>query len=948
MPGVEFEHVDLSADDSDAVVRDLDLSVAGGELLVVLGDQAAAVVRAARGDGSVRVDRGIVRIGSQVVNEVPFGERDVATVPGNEAFDPGLTVWESLAYPLILRGVDPLEADDRVDRAVTALDLSVLLNRRLRELTPAQRRRVAMAGAVLGRPRALLEVGATPAQAHGLADTLSRVRAALAGLVPAALVSVTTAAGLDPGTLAAVLDAGRLVQRGLVGALRAAPASLAVASAVADGPLISVPGTVEGGRLRVGGLSLDVPGLLPAAGAVDVVLSATSVLAGGGTPGPGLTVLGGVLRDGPNRGVRLLDAGGPGERVAVVLDPRHAQVFSADTGHSWLARALESTPVAVPAGGTYVNVGFADAADAGRVVEPETLAPGERLWLWVELGPRLREAVPGATEAVDPEVLRGLDAVDVVLFPDGPLTVTPDPATGRLAVRPPGPFPVVRPAAVPPVAGALAARRLFFGLTAPAGPGAYRVRCAVYAKGLLLHVEQLTVVVGGSTRRIAARTTFRLTRDLAAVDQRTINAQRLSVYANAGPGGSHDFSFHGADGGAPYTRHVHIDDSTLGAVLRIARGALHQAAWGTTAEYAGQSSRYDTYPWSGFAPALAGADLIELARSGHHLWTTFAGLPDESPPGVAPAAAGLREQLRDLMRAPGGAVQLAPIRDPDRIMPLQLLYDRVLDAAGTGLALCTAGDAWIASGGASELPCLTGCSEPDDPERVCPAGFWGMRHLVSITPAPEDVCRKGLPPRVPLTGPLRGLAGFTTDPAVLAAAGGHVGRIQTLLGADRVAYTREALEQALASGPAQVLYLLCHVTHHDTLPRLVVGPVDGPGIDYTTLVGLWAKFTLCAGNPLVVLNACDSAAPSPERLLSLVRGFLERGAAGAVGTETTVFVTFAVAFAEHLLRSYVDGVALGEAIRRARVAMLGRGNPLGLTYLAFGLPELAVVPGEAP
>ena len=180
---------------------------------------------------------------------------------------------------------------------------------------------------------------------------------------------------------------------------------------------------------------------------------------------------------------------------------------------------------------------------------------------------------------------------------------------------------------------------------------------------------------------------------------------------------------------------------------------------------------------------------------------------------------------------------------------------------------------------------------------------------------------------------------------MLGAAGDHESRIKALLKFDRAAYSRDEFKAKLDTVPAQVLYLLCHVTNHDTVPELVIGPIDGPGITYATLVDLWTP-NLCSGSPLVVLNACDSAAPSPERLLGLVTGFLRRGAAGAIGTEITVFVSLAVPFAEHFLQSFVNGVQLGEAIRRARIAMLARGNPLGLAYIAFGLPQLALLPDE--
>jgi hypothetical protein len=375
----------------------------------------------------------------------------------------------------------------------------------------------------------------------------------------------------------------------------------------------------------------------------------------------------------------------------------------------------------------YVNVGFAAADDARLVVEPGHLEPGERLWLWVEVGPRVAGAVPGDVQPMDPEVVKDLDEVEVVLFPYEGLTLAPDPPLARLGMTNPGPFRVRQAAAVPPEAGPLAAHRLFFTLTASDQPGDYRVRCTVYAKGLLLHVEQLTVVVGPSRHSISARTTFRLVRDLAAVDHGEIREHRLSIYANAQPDGSHDFSFRGADGQRLLTCQLRLDDSTVGTSLRLAREALHRASWGSGNEYTGrQSSRYDKYSKGGFAPDLAAADLIDLARWGYYLWVRFSKkLPGDEDAAVPEPGADRLDELRALMRAPGATVQLAPIEESDRLVPIHLFYDRLLDADNPkALALCSSGTAWIGSG-ADELPCLEGCSEPDDATRVCPAGFWG-------------------------------------------------------------------------------------------------------------------------------------------------------------------------------------------------------------------------------
>lgn len=778
MSGVELKHVDLTAIGLGRLVHDLDLTVADGEFLVLVGDQRSgrAVLRAVQGDPEVLIDRGTVRIGSQVVNEIPADKRDIALVLQPYALYPHLSVAQNLASRLRLMRRPAREIQPRVDAVAAALGLTDLLDRKPGALSDEQRQLVALAMAFIRDPRVLVDLDATGPQAAALDRRLGELRSALGEPGPAALAASPTVQGLDPATPVAVMSGGQLLQRGLLSRVQAEPAGLEVAAVVADRPLIAVRGALEGGRLRVGAHLMEVPGLYPwlrtaDSRPVEVVLGSDSLLAPGERPGHEVAVVPGILHESPDARLRRLDvsrAGEPG--VEVAIDPQRVQLFepgggivqattpSPESGGPTILVAPPQTPpepTAARRRRTYVNVGFAAAENARQVIEPGHLAPGHNVWVWVEIGPRAVGAVPGHVQPIDPAVLKDLDEVEVVLFPDEGLIVAPDPAVGRLGVTTSGPFRVLQAAAIPPQADPLATQRLFFALTTPARPGDYRLRCAVYAKGLLLHVEQLTLVVGPSRRSISARTTFRLVRDLASVDHREIGEHRLSIYANAQPDGSHAFSFHGANKQFPFTKQVQLDDSDVNTALKFARAALGRASSGSDRGYAEQFSKYDECSRVGFAPDLAIADMIDLARSGYNLWVQFAEqLPsDKGEAATSPEPAGNElHDLRALMREPGGAVQLAPIKGPDLIVPIQLFYDRLLDSSETApLQLCSNGAAWIGSS-AGELPCLAGCSEPNDPNRVCPAGFWGLRHLVSSDTRaqgrmPQGIAAQGQPPK---------------------------------------------------------------------------------------------------------------------------------------------------------------------------------------------------------
>jgi hypothetical protein len=376
-------------------------------------------------------------------------------------------------------------------------------------------------------------------------------------------------------------------------------------------------------------------------------------------------------------------------------------------------------------------------------------------------------------------------------------------------------------------------------------------------------------------------------------------------------------------------------------MIREARETLQEVSWGDREEF--DQSRHDSRyePDDGdhrFAEASqVSTDLVQLAVAGSRLWLQFGqrlGADPDEP-----------RKLEAIMRSPG-LVQLAPREDPDLLVPLQLLYDRAVDAANqAALTLCSASSAWLQQP-TDELPCLTnGCSEPEDDLRVCPAGFWGFRHAVSITPSRPNKCSTGLLDSVTVRGRPEALAALTSDNNVQPLAQPHVQRLSNLFSVVDT-NTRNGVRDELRGGARQLVYFLCHLRHEGSVP-VVVGPVDGPGIDATTLYR-W-KLDLCRAQPLVFLNACNSVAASPERLLGLVDQFMRYGAAAALGTEITVFVSFAVAFAERLLEQFVASRPLGESIRRARVALLGAGNPLGLAYIAFGLPGFHMATGtETP
>src|ERR671937_493507 len=130
MPPVVFSHVSKRFGEVP-VVDNFDLTVADGELLVLVGGSGSGKSTILRMlAGLETVTTGSIRIGDREVTALPPRERDVAMVFQDYALYPHMTVRENLSLGLRLRKVPRPEIDRRVRWAAGVLGLEPLLDRR--------------------------------------------------------------------------------------------------------------------------------------------------------------------------------------------------------------------------------------------------------------------------------------------------------------------------------------------------------------------------------------------------------------------------------------------------------------------------------------------------------------------------------------------------------------------------------------------------------------------------------------------------------------------------------------------------------------------------------------------------------------------------------------------------------------------------------------------------
>jgi len=139
------------------VLHNIDLSLADGEMLVIVGASGCGKSTLLRlVAGLERPTAGRVLLDARDVTNLDPSERDIAMVFQNYALYPHMSVFDNMAYGLRIRGLTRDDIRQRVDEAASLLGLAELLARKPRQLSGGQRQRVAMGRAIVRHPKLFL------------------------------------------------------------------------------------------------------------------------------------------------------------------------------------------------------------------------------------------------------------------------------------------------------------------------------------------------------------------------------------------------------------------------------------------------------------------------------------------------------------------------------------------------------------------------------------------------------------------------------------------------------------------------------------------------------------------------------------------------------------------------------------------------------------------------
>jgi spermidine/putrescine ABC transporter ATP-binding subunit len=140
-----------------SALDDVSLTLANGEFFGLLGPSGSGKTTLLRAiAGFVEPDGGEIRIDGQDVSGLPIHRRDIGMVFQNYALFPHMSVYDNVAFSLSVRRTSPGEIARRVGEMLELVRLSGYEGRRPRQLSGGQQQRIALARALVSRPRVLL------------------------------------------------------------------------------------------------------------------------------------------------------------------------------------------------------------------------------------------------------------------------------------------------------------------------------------------------------------------------------------------------------------------------------------------------------------------------------------------------------------------------------------------------------------------------------------------------------------------------------------------------------------------------------------------------------------------------------------------------------------------------------------------------------------------------
>jgi glycerol transport system ATP-binding protein len=240
---------------ADVHIHPVNLTLTEGSFNVLLGTTLAGKTTLMQlMAGIQKPSSGTLLFHGKDVTGVPVQKRNVSMVYQQFINYPNFTVYDNIASPLRVAGLDNAEIDRRVAKAAELLRLTPMLKRRPAELSGGQQQRTAIARAIvkdsdlilLDEPLANLDYKLR----EELRDELPRLFANRNAIVVYATTEPVEALLFGGNT--ATLHEGRVTQFGPTSEIYRRPRNLLTAQVFSDPPINTARVTKRGGHILLG------------------------------------------------------------------------------------------------------------------------------------------------------------------------------------------------------------------------------------------------------------------------------------------------------------------------------------------------------------------------------------------------------------------------------------------------------------------------------------------------------------------------------------------------------------------------------------------------------------------------------------------------------------------------------------------------------------------------
>jgi len=139
------------------VLKDINLKVYKGELVTLLGPSGCGKTTTLNCiTGIVSPDSGKIIIDGKDVTEIQTYKRDCGQVFQSFALFPHLSVYDNIAFPLVIRKIPKEKVRKKVMELLRMVRLEEQMNKRPNQLSGGQQQRVGLCRALVYRPKVLL------------------------------------------------------------------------------------------------------------------------------------------------------------------------------------------------------------------------------------------------------------------------------------------------------------------------------------------------------------------------------------------------------------------------------------------------------------------------------------------------------------------------------------------------------------------------------------------------------------------------------------------------------------------------------------------------------------------------------------------------------------------------------------------------------------------------